>query len=583
VSTSSAPDTKPARSRLTLVLLGVIVAVGFWLRWSSAVASALWVDEAESSINALTILEHGLPTNQYLGIPIFENTLIRKWPGHPEYEFRDISYSDRGLATYHQWLPLYAMAASFRLFGITPDRFAGEFLPRQGADEMRLRTIAARAPALVFALLTIVLVWLAANATCGPRAAWPAALLAAITPSMISYGSQARYYSATIAFSTLSVYALWRMLAHARTRDFVLGAFSLVLLFYTHLLTFAAGCATAAALTLYLFLTRPDIRMRTVLFWSAIAAACVPWVFLSGFPDTWGAAPSGWSFFSFPAGLVAPLLEKSRIVYGAVIVIGCVLVLGARRLPLPAQTAAAFAESRPAVWLLGGWIAFGYLGSLLLMPAASQFADRLTLSFIGPAIVLIAIVIGLVVRLANVAAPAICSLLLLLVASAGDLQIAVSKTAETGFGEVEAVARYFGRYPPEPASRLYAAPNQHLVLTFYTGWPVQSIAPVRKEFLDRYPGPVILLDREEHIVWSGYTIPMLREFQIFGWNEWRRRFVFRFSYSDYPKDEWVNCRDRFAGVTAQHLPGSWWLVYRSEGRAMTSAAMQAHASAGLRP
>ena len=72
----------------------------------------LWADEAESAINALTIVAEGLPTDHHLGLPIYENTLVRPWPESAEYEFRDISYSDRGLAVYHGWIPLYAIAGA---------------------------------------------------------------------------------------------------------------------------------------------------------------------------------------------------------------------------------------------------------------------------------------------------------------------------------------------------------------------------------------------------------------------------------------------------------------------------------------
>jgi hypothetical protein len=44
------------------------------------------------------------------------------------------------------------------------------------------------------------------------------------------------------------------------------------------------------------------------------------------------------------------------------------------------------------------------------------------------------------------------------------------------------------------AARLYAAPNEHLILTFYSGLPVQSMAPVRKSFLDSYPGDIVYID-----------------------------------------------------------------------------------------
>jgi hypothetical protein len=45
-----------------------------------------------------------------------------------------------------------------------------------------------------------------------------------------------------------------------------------------------------------------------------------------------------------------------------------------------------------------------------------------------------------------------------------------------------------------PDTRLYTSPNMHLSITYYTGLPVQSIAPVRKDFLDAYPGPIVILD-----------------------------------------------------------------------------------------
>jgi len=43
---------------------------------------------------------------------------------------------------------------------------------------------------------------------------------------------------------------------------------------------------------------------------------------------------------------------------------------------------------------------------------------------------------------------------------------------------------------------VYTTPNKHLVLTVYSGIPVQAIAPVRKSFLDRYDGDVLVLEGE---------------------------------------------------------------------------------------
>jgi hypothetical protein len=103
----------------------------------------LFRDEAESAINALTILEHGVPTDRYLSLPIYENTLTRPWPDSEEYEFKDTSYSDRGFAVYHGWLPLYAIAASFVIFDIVPDKATDPPQVRHDDVHMRRRALAA--------------------------------------------------------------------------------------------------------------------------------------------------------------------------------------------------------------------------------------------------------------------------------------------------------------------------------------------------------------------------------------------------------------------------------------------------------
>src|SRR5262245_12166357 len=106
-------------------LLVSCVLLGVTLRVSFLNSRPLWVDEAESGINALTILERGYPSDRYLGLPIYENVLLTPTPDSDEYEFRDSSYSDRGMAIYHGWLPLYSMAAAFAVAGIQPDHDDG--------------------------------------------------------------------------------------------------------------------------------------------------------------------------------------------------------------------------------------------------------------------------------------------------------------------------------------------------------------------------------------------------------------------------------------------------------------------------
>jgi len=57
-----------------LIVLALVLR-GAWLG-----RELLWIDEAESTINALTILDHGVPVDHHLGLPLYENTLVRPWP-----------------------------------------------------------------------------------------------------------------------------------------------------------------------------------------------------------------------------------------------------------------------------------------------------------------------------------------------------------------------------------------------------------------------------------------------------------------------------------------------------------------------
>jgi hypothetical protein len=50
------------------------------------------------------------------------------------------------------------------------------------------------------------------------------------------------------------------------------------------------------------------------------------------------------------------------------------------------------------------------------------------------------------------------------------------------------------RWTLEPGTKIYAWPHENLLLTYVSGLPVQSVAPVRKAFLDQYPGDVLFVE-----------------------------------------------------------------------------------------
>jgi hypothetical protein len=191
--------TSTGYRRLATVLAVVLIIIaGIVVRTTGLDAIPFWVDEAESSINALTILQNGYPTDSYLGIPIYENTHVWFWRENPEYEFRDVSYSENHFAVYHGWLPLYAIAGSFALHGIRPDKDDGSSSTKHSLEEQKRRTRAARLPSVLFAAMFLVILFLGGNVLWGAEAGWAALMVGAIYPYHLVLSTQARYYSAEV-------------------------------------------------------------------------------------------------------------------------------------------------------------------------------------------------------------------------------------------------------------------------------------------------------------------------------------------------------------------------------------------------
>src|SRR5207248_2648573 len=171
-----------------------------------------------------TILQKGYPTDTYLGLPIYENTLIRRWPEHPEYEFKDISYSDKHMAVYHGWLPLYCVAASFALHHIRPDQATPSLQIKHDLKERIRRTTAARLPSILFGALLLGFAFFGGRALYGSDAGWAALLVGAVYPWHINVCRQARYYSATMALGTGCCLLLWLMFERGKWKHFLAGA-----------------------------------------------------------------------------------------------------------------------------------------------------------------------------------------------------------------------------------------------------------------------------------------------------------------------------------------------------------------------
>lgn len=475
------------------MLLVIILAYGILLRGWRISEFPLWVDEAETSINALSILQHGVPRDHYLGLPIFENTFSEPWPDSREYAFKDTSYSDTGLAIYHGWLPLYAGAASFALHGVEPDDDPTALTPRHSEEAMRLRTRAARTPALVFAGVFLVAIFFAARELYGIDAAWAALVGTAVSSSAISFGRQARYYSLTLALTALCCLALCLIVRRGRWRDVALGGALFVLLFHTNLLSFLTICAVTI-LVIPSVRSHARIGAKGLLFAGIVGAGTVPWIVYTGFLASATDRPMARSLLTLAEVLRYPL-ERLPYVLLAIAAMAWLVAAPKLRQRVSDRFIEPFVSHRAAFVLTGAWTLVAFLLFVLLVPAASHFHSRLTLVLLVPAILFGAMLFAAGARIilrhhSSTLGPALFILVLL---PAGRTMFWLPP----GDDEPQALYAVIDRLRAldlRPGTRLYTESSENLVMRFYTGMPFQNVMPVRKGFLDSYDGELLILE-----------------------------------------------------------------------------------------
>lgn len=478
-------------------LFAAVLAYGLVLRGCGLSDQPCWVDEAESCINALTILEHGVPTDRYLGAPVYENTLTRPWPEHPEFEFRDSSYSARGLAVYHGWLPLYSIAASYAVAGVRPDADDSFRGVRHSRDEMRLRTAAGRWPAVLFGGLFLLAAFAAAREMYGTDSGWVALAGAAVLAPAVEYARQARYYSATLALTTCCCWLIWRVHRRGAWRDSLLAGVAAGLLFHAHVLSFAVALAAGALLL-------PSILRHERAGWKLAGAAGVvvvmvlPWAIWSGFLATSTGVPMAHRLMRFPRDYLAyPARHVPFMLAAAAGVAWLAMTPWLRRryggVPVARRLFEPFVTGRGALLLLTAWAALAFVGFVLLMPAASFFAQRLTLTLMAPAFLLGVLLFTAAARVISPRhAPVVGSAMIVLtMAAARQARLRPGPPPQRSMYDVVEALR---AEPIPPGAKVYATPNDQLIFTLYSGMPVVSVAPVRKSFLDAHPGEVFLLE-----------------------------------------------------------------------------------------
>jgi hypothetical protein len=509
----------PARGRRAgqLIAILLVIAAGVAIRTIHLDTLPFWVDEAESSINALTILQHGYPTESYLDIPIYENTHVWFWPENPEYEFRDVSYSDKNVAVYHGWLPLYAIAASFALHGIQPDADDGSRSTKHDLSEQKRRTRAARLPAVLFAAIFLAVVFIGGKVLLGYEAGWAALLVGAFYPTHLQVSNHARYYSAQVTLTTACCILLWLVIRTCKWKHVLLAAVTYVLLFHTHLLSFLTAAVMAAVSMPVIVYRHKDWLRKMAAFSAVVAAGTLPWIVGTGFYNHQNRIPRAWPLLHWSDMLRYQPFNLWYVVAGLVfLLIVLWLKRTGRRESCVVSTSAR--QLGPVLIFLGAWAAIGYAAFLLCIPAVSFTQSRLNLSYWGPLYLLFATVCATVVRIVaprasrRFAAIFTADLMLVVFLLAAHHPVAANpfsvwdgirtwdeltvgpRPGDSDWNTYGDIFHQLDAMRLDPGTKLYAAPSRHLVLTFYSGLPIQDITPVRKSYLDSYRGEIVYMD-----------------------------------------------------------------------------------------
>ena len=491
------------------VVLGLVVLIAVLLRGYHLGSPFLWVDEAESSLNALTIVADGVPGDQYLGQPLYENTLVRPWPENPEYEFRDLSYSDRGLAVYHAWLPLYSIAAAFRLAGVTPEAVRRGTPPHDASQaEMRRWTVVPRLPALLFSAVFVLAAWGLGRSMHSAPAGWSLAFAAATSNYFVWVGRQARYYSATIAGNAICGLAIWNACRRGRVSDHVLVGLAIGVLFHIHSVSAVTMVALYAA-AFPLWRRQPQRWLRILAVGVVSGLLVLPWAVWSGWFSQTAWIPAARHYLDVP--MLLRSLSGSNptgfITAGVGLAwLGLASLLGDR---VSDRWARPFVNKAAAFCFASVWLAIAYLVFVTLIPAASYFENRLKLVVAVPGLLVTALVItstSRALRPSSRLLPVAAMILMLVAARQIPPRLMFDEADSTSRDFVDLVG-LVRSWTPGAGGRIFASPNDHLVLTYYSGRFVQNIAPVRKEWLDHFGSDLIVIEA------PGFTTPNPSEVQ----------------------------------------------------------------------
>ncbi|MGZ6694337.1 MAG: glycosyltransferase family 39 protein [Solirubrobacteraceae bacterium] len=240
---------------------------------------------------------------------------------------------------------------------------------------------------LVFALLAVPVAFFGARPLFGDKAAWTAALLAALCPYLTYYAQETRMYALAALLSLVVAGSFAAAFAQRRRRALPVFSLALALQIYTHNWGLFLGAGGVVALG-WLLQRAPRAERRALLRDGALAYLAVALLYLPWLPTLFSQAiHTGAPWASRP--LPTDVLNGLTLVLGGATPAMALLLgagVGIARLMAP-PTRSLRARAAVAIGIMGtSGIALAFVTSLI----SPAWANRYFASFVGPILLLAA-------------------------------------------------------------------------------------------------------------------------------------------------------------------------------------------------
>jgi len=305
-----------------------------------------------------------------------------------------------------------------------------------------------------------------------------AAGLYAVDYLTVWYDTQARYYSLLTLLALALVYSTFRAVTEGSRRWYVLTGSILTLLFYTHIITFAAAvCFVAGAHLYHARRLRSVFRTKPLIMFLSVAAVCTPWFIMVRFwemthvlSDTTNVYVWFIGLFGFlvAAGilllLMSPLYRlrpswKFTPVACLLLYFAAAAIIKPILIPQESFAARTFVELHTMYCLLTGYL----IAQTLIRPRKTRAVELLVPSML---------------------------LALVIVAFTAILE-PVGYAARDASWVTPSIA-YLDRLHLTPETPVLVS-YQQFPFMLYTDYNVDPVWPLRKSYIDAYPGRMIFI------------------------------------------------------------------------------------------